>query len=212
LLAHLPIVVSLGHAFQNPRNQASPLFLPLTRSSPPTNRSKIQLCSWHGTSPIFAADYQPWSAAQLRKVLPFPNASGSGSSSNNLGFGGSSSGLEIPGLPGTPSRKQQQHQDSDQAGTLTPVASSSSTSNVIGETTPTAVRTSSIPGLEATPTQASTGGFNASAARVYRLATAGADSCVRVSPARRPCQSNGRVLTIAYEHRAHARSGPSIPT
>ena len=155
--------------------------------------------SWHGTSPIFAADYQPWSAAQLRKVLPFPNPGVASSSTLEPSTSNSGSG-PIPGLPSTPSRKQE---DVEVGGTSTPIASSSSSSNAgvlgsglgVGEVTPTATRTSFVPGLDATPTQAAstsasntTGGFNASAARVYRLATAGADSCVRVSdpPAVRP--------------------------
>lgn len=171
----------------------------------------IESGSWHGTSPIFAADYQPWSAAQLRKVLPFPSSSsGSGSSGLEPPSTSTSASTSIPGLPSTPSRKQkQQDVDGDvenlAPGTTsasTPVASSSSTSNnnAGDQATPTPgrgrtrVRAGSISvsgsARDVTPTpiqnpanvSASAGGFNASATRVYRLATAGADSCVRVGP------------------------------
>jgi hypothetical protein len=143
--------------------------------------------SWHGTSPIFAADYQPWSAAQLRKVLPFPTSSGS----QNNGFPSipeSSTSSVVSGLLGTPSRRQ----EDNESGMPTPTASSSTAG--AGQTTPTPAR-SGVP-IDSTPvpaTSTSAGGFNASAARVYRLATAGADSCVRVSCSialtSRPCLS-----------------------
>jgi hypothetical protein len=120
--------------------------------------SGIFVSSWHGTSPIFAADYQPWTAAQLRKVLPFPTGS--------VSTEGSSPGLQAT-TPGTPSRKP----DRSQAEPNSPARPLTGTNQPLSGTVKAMANESS----------GSTGGYNAGAARVYRLATGGADSCVRVS-------------------------------
>lgn len=138
------------------------------------------LYSWHGTSPIFAADYQPWTSAQLRKALAFPNPSNA-SAATPIESSSLPAGLETPGKSARTPVGAATTDGEEGGGPLVDAASQ-------GQTTPTPVKAVPVDGAApAAPTATATSGggpsaagFNPAAARAYRLATAGADSCVRV--------------------------------
>lgn len=152
--------------------------------------SSVILTSWHTTQPVYSADFQPIPAPQLRKILPFPNptpaptpsASGSGSTPAPAPFSAPNETGSTAPAPGTPSRKPTTESEDGISTPVGPGAGPGTTPTQSGRTV------SSSGGLNESGTSGSGGpalgsaGYNPAATRSYRLATAGADSCVRVSP------------------------------